>query len=73
MLLIHDYFTNHGSTPYGPDLNRLQENEKLNNIKNLIYMMSSTQVFFLRRNHRIKDPYSLKPVLNDNKHVIDHM
>jgi len=73
MLLLHDYFTNHGSTTYGPDLNRLQEKEKLTIIKNLIYMVSSTQVFTLRRNHRIKDTYCLKPVMNEDKHILDHM
>ena len=72
ILLLHDHFTNHGSRTYGPDLNRFQEKEKLNSIKNLLTIVSLTQIVFVRRNYGIEDTFYLKPDMYEDNCILDH-
>ena len=73
ILLLRDHFTNHDSTICEPDINRFQEKKKLNSIKNLLTIVSLTQIVFVRRNHEIDDTFYLKPDMYENKLMLDHM
>jgi hypothetical protein len=66
-------FTNHGSTTYEPDTDRFVEMEILNSIKNILTIVSSTLVAFMKRDHTIEDAYCPRPVMHKDIHILDHM